>query len=94
MSLKRGRRPDGTGNQIAAAIRAFSAENSIGATRAERAFKRADSGVRRIRRQISIAALAARSDFQHSALQDRYRASLPFLGKAVKGTRAIFGRHR
>jgi hypothetical protein len=46
--------------------------------------------VRRIRRQFSIAALAARSDFQHSALQTRSYSgtSVPFLTGAVKAIQA------
>ena len=39
MLVKCGRRPDGAGNQVAAAVRTSSGENMVGAIRAERAFE-------------------------------------------------------
>src|SRR5882724_7355083 len=89
MFVQCGWRPGWANHQVATAVRASSGENPVGATRAERAFNRADSGVRRIRRQISIAALAARSDFQHAALHPSSTwSSVPFRAGAVKAIRA------
>ena len=62
-------RPHGPAHQLAAAVRAASAGQAIGrAIGAEGAFERADQGIRRIRRQILVAAFAVGSQGEHAIL--------------------------
>lgn len=61
------------GEQLTAAIGASAFEGASGAGRAEGAFKRTDSGVRRLRRQIFVAAFAIGSHFKHG----RFRPAAP-----------------
>jgi hypothetical protein len=66
------------GGQLTAAIWASAFEGALGAGRAEGAFKRTDSGVRRLRRQVSVAAFAIGSHFKHG----NFRAAAPRKGAA------------
>jgi hypothetical protein len=61
-------RPDRAAHQLAAAVRAPAFERDLGARAAERALERADHRVRRIRRQVAVAALAARSQLQREPI--------------------------
>jgi hypothetical protein len=58
-------------DQLAAAVRAFAAQPSVGAVRAERAFEGTDSGFGRRGRQRDIAALATRSQLEQGILLRR-----------------------
>jgi hypothetical protein len=62
------RRPDRPPQQLAAAIRAAALQNAFGARAAEGAFERANHRVTRIRRQIDVAAFAARLQQKHFSL--------------------------
>ena len=63
----------GRRTQFAAAIRAASLEQAVGAVAAERALERADNGVMRIGRQIPVAAFATRPERKHGRLPARWR---------------------
>src|SRR5690606_1799719 len=54
-----------TGNQLSAAIRAPAFEQLLGAAGAERAFERADARLKRVGRQVDVAAFAVRSQLEH-----------------------------
>src|SRR5690349_8575811 len=75
------RRPDRPPDQLAAAIRAPSCENSFGAALAKGAFEGADAGVLRVGRQVPVAAFAIGTEFEH-----RTRASL---GSGRSATRLV-----
>src|SRR5689334_516714 len=62
------RRAPGARDQLTPAIRAAAVEPSFCAGRAERALERADARVRRFRRQVTVAALAPRSQLEHGTL--------------------------
>ena len=58
-------RPVGACNQIAAAVRAHTSQDSVTAISAERALKSADHCIRGLRGKVLITAFATRPEFQH-----------------------------
>src|SRR4029077_8757208 len=64
---------DRPAHEFAAAIRAASLEQAVGAVAAERALERADNGVVRIGGQIPVAAFATRPERKHGRLPARWR---------------------
>ena len=74
-----GRRARGTPHQLAAAVGAAAAgQAGGGAVGAEGALEGADQGVRRVRRQVLVAALAIGSELEHlSVLAVRSRVADP-----------------
>ena len=63
--LQLGRRPDGPRREVAAAVGAAPSELVLNAIAAECALEGADHRVRRIGRQILVAALAIGAQFKH-----------------------------
>ena len=60
-----GSRAARAGYELAAAVRATTAEHLARAQFAECAFERADAGFRRLRRQVAVAAFAVRTQLEH-----------------------------
>jgi hypothetical protein len=58
-------RPSGPPHELAAAIRALESELRLRARSAERALDGADEGVRRLRREVDVAAFAAGAELEH-----------------------------